>query len=388
MFKEDILHLFFCTCISKDVFKINNKGLKYDQFNINDSYYFAKTKRNNINKISQQSEVKTEKDEIILFRIRKSKNNTYTIENPINKNMLPTKQNIKNLENKLWYVLNCTPYRDINNLDEYIVNKNDIIKFGNSKYEVIEKKINNIDNNIIKIYLQNNYDVSRLNRKKGSIFKMTEIKDADNDENNICRICFDGSSSEENPKIRLCSCKNYIHYECLKMWLKTKIKKHSNRKKTVLSYFIHKFNCEVCTMPYPLKFKISGLDKEYSLIDIKLPENENYIVLESIGIYGKNNTNYKFIHVVKLIDEIISFGSGELCDIIDCNYNISSYHAEFKYNSRNGDLILENKSKQYHTLVLVKNNIEINKNKIDFQIGRILITANLLKKGINESNLY
>ena len=164
MFKEDILHLFFCTCISKDVFKINNKGLKYDQFNINDSYYFAKTKRNNINKISQQSEVKTEKDEIILFRIRKSKNNTYTIENPINKNMLPTKQNIKNLENKLWYVLNCTPYRDINNLDEYIVNKNDIIKFGNSKYEVIEKKINNIDNNIIKIYLQNNYDVSRLNR--------------------------------------------------------------------------------------------------------------------------------------------------------------------------------------------------------------------------------
>ena len=387
MNKEYSAHLTFCTCYpnarcNKDLFTINNQGLKYERYNISENYYFAKNKKNNFLLLSQQSDIKTEKGEELFFRIRKSKNNAFTIENPINKRMLQTTNNIKNLDGKLWYILDSTPYRDRKNLDQYILNKNDIIKFGGIKYEVIDKKIN-ITNDKKKLYLENNYDISKINRKCGSIFRMTEIKkeeDNSNSEENLCRICFDGASSEENPKIRLCNCHNYLHYQCLKNWLKTKLILRSNKKKTVLSYYIKKFNCDVCTMPYPLKFKILGINKEYSFIDLELSENDSYIVLESLDLYGKNNTYFKCIHVVKLIDEIISFGHSYKCDIFDCSNFVSKYHALFTYNKTNGDLILKNYNDNYHTLVLVKNPIELNKNKIDFQIGRTIITANLKKE--------
>ena len=389
MNKEYLVHLTFCTCTpnskcSSDLFTINNKGLKFDQFNVYENNYFAKNEKNNFLKLSQQSDIKTERGESLIFRIRKSKNNTYTIENPLNKKMLQTINNINNLNGKLWYILNSTPYRDRNNKDDYIINKNDIIKFGTTKYEVIEKKIN-IINPKLRLYTENNYVISKINRKNGPIFKIKEIKkgeDSNNDENN-CRICFDGSSTEENPKICLCNCHNYIHYQCLKNWLKTKIKLRSNKKKTVLSYYIKKFNCEVCTMTYPLKFKISGIEKEYPLVDIQLPEEDNYMVLESLGLMGNNNSHYKFIHVVKLIDETISFGRADNSDILDFSNNISKCHALFKYNIEYGDLFLENHSRNFHTLVLVKNPVELNKNKIDFQIGRTIITANLKKDNSN-----
>ena len=93
-------------------------------------------------------------------------------------------------------------------------------------------------------------------------------------------------------------------------------------------------------MPYPLKFKISGIDKEYPLVDIQLPHEDNYIVLESLGLIGNNNTHYKFIHVVKLIDETISFGRADNSDILDFSNNISKCHALFKYNIEYGDLFL------------------------------------------------
>ena len=40
---------------------------------------------------------------------------------------------------------------------------------------------------------------------------------------NKCRICFEIYSSEDNPKICLCSCKDCIHLACLKYYIKTKI---------------------------------------------------------------------------------------------------------------------------------------------------------------------
>ena len=379
------MHLNLVTCFNEktDIFKYNNKGIKLEDMNISEGYYFVRNKRNNIKKICQQSDIKTEKGEELIFRVRKSKKNDFTIENPLNKKMPKTINNIKSLNNKLWYVLKSEKNEnDSNNLDDYILNKNDIIKFGSSKYEVTEKHIENCDN-IEKNNNKNKYDISNFNKNSQSLFQIPEIKDADYSNKNtkiLCRICLDGESSVDNPKIRLCNCNDYIHYECLKRWIKTKIIKRENLKKTVLSYYLKKFNCDVCVKPYLLKFKISGVnDKIYSLIDLNLPTDQNYIVLESLGFTSHNN-NPKVIHIIKLIDSKIIFGKNEDSDIFDFGAYVSRVQAVIKYNNQNGDVILENKSKHYDTLVLVKNPIKINEKKIDFQVGRTIITANLKKK--------
>ena len=210
---------------------------------------------------------------------------------------------------------------------------------------------------------------------------MTEIKDNNysiQTKESVCRICFDEESSLDNPRVRLCKCNDYIHYECLKKWIERNIFKRKNSKKTVLSYILTKFFCEVCLKPYPLKFKIFGINKEYSLIDIKLPVQQNYIVLESLGATTRNK-NLKLIHIIKLIDKEITFGKEKICDIIDRGKYVSRKHAIIRYNNQNGDVILENKSKNFDTLVLVRNPIKINEKKIDFQVGRTIITANIIK---------
>ena len=50
MNKEYLVHLTFCTCTpnskcSSDLFTINNKGLKFDQFNVYENNYFAKNEK-------------------------------------------------------------------------------------------------------------------------------------------------------------------------------------------------------------------------------------------------------------------------------------------------------------------------------------------------------
>ena len=61
---------------------------------------------------------------------------------------------------------------------------------------------------------------------------------------------------EENPLVDLCKCTGgikYTHYICLKYWMQTKLSKKENEKKTVTSYNIKSFNCEICKTPFPCK---------------------------------------------------------------------------------------------------------------------------------------
>jgi len=45
----------------------------------------------------------------------------------------------------------------------------------------------------------------------------------------------------------------FIHYECLKKWMAVKLSIKQNEKKTVTSYNMKSFNCEICKTPYPCK---------------------------------------------------------------------------------------------------------------------------------------
>ena len=335
-----------------------------------------------------------------------------------------------------------------NENEDYILNENDIIKFGKKKYEIIKININIREKNKSKIN-NLEYNISQINKKKGSIFNIdieayqykkelinenmenngkninknknnniinddniklinnnesisdnystdeiineinkNNIKSnqyyADSDETKRCRLCDKIQSTKENPILKICSCKDYIHFECLKTYIKTKIEIHENSKLTVKTYICPKFNCEVCLAPYPLRFRIKEYNKIYELIDYNIPPVLDYIVLESLD-YIKEDKNYKMIHVVQLKEDKISIGRNFTNDIIDPDLSVSREHAVLNYNKEKGNITIENRSKKFGTLVLIKGNIKMKQKKIGFQVGNSYITACLAEKNEGEN---
>jgi hypothetical protein len=282
-------------------------------------------------------------------------------------------------------------------------NNSDIIKNKDEdEKEILEKKINyeknnNDDNNKNKKKENNDNQLDKGNEstnnekeknKKNKNTNNNNNNRIDNnnnsikeiDENGRCRICYISQSTKDNPKLRICSCKDYIHFECLKQYIKTKIEVNENPKFTVQTYICSKFNCEVCLSPYPLRFRIKEFNKIYDLIDFNLAPELDYLVLESLD-YMKDEKNYKLIHVVQLIDEKISIGRNTTNDIIDTDISVSRSHAVLNYNKEKGYITIENRSQKFGTLVLIKGKIPIKEKKIGFQVGKSFVTACTIKGG-------
>ena len=394
-----------------------------------DCYYYKSRFYNYIEMHESHSELT--KNDFLLFRTRKDKNNNYEIINALKKNMKNTKENINRLDSKLWFVIKPEIEGKFeNNNKSYILNENDIIKFGRKKYQVIKlnstikpilekdslSSINNRYGQIFDISLKKNQFCNKIitklesetifnNNKSNSEEKKKSINlsesndtiksnqsksgeatfnDGYNPEQD-CRVCFSSISTKENPKLKMCNCHTYIHYNCLKMFLKTNIKVSENLSNNVTSYKSEKFNCEVCEEPYPLKFKIKFDDneiREYCLLDgLILPDDTNYLILESLT-YVKEKKNLKNIFVVKLTNDEITFGRNEKNDMVDCDITISRFHAKIKYNENSGEVNIISTGK-YGVLVLVKDNLKMEDDeKIYLQVGKTF--ARIEQKEIND----
>ena len=364
----------------------------------------------------------------ILFRARKNKENNYELINVVRKKMEKTVDNIDKLDNKMWLVMPSMGETLYDNYNKpYYLMENDIIKVGRMKYEVIKMNIpiaeyiTKENENIV-----NSNIVNSINKKFGPVFKdiilkenqyCQEIKDknleqsfdnisfksvesnsnsnsSSNDGYNDkvdCRICFTSGSTKENPKLKICKCHTYIHYQCLKIFLKTNIDISENFYGTVRSYKSSKFNCEVCEEPFPLNFKIKYSENDirnYCLIDgLKLPEDTNYFILESLT-HVKEKKNIKNIFVIKLTNEELSFGRKEDNDFIDNDISISRHHAIFKFDKENGLVTIVNQSK-FGVLILIKDNLKLTHNeKIYFQVGRTYVTAKQEEEEIKDKTDY
>ena len=86
----------------------------------------------------------------------------------------------------------------------------------------------------------------------------------------FCRFCWVNETTVKNPLLSSCKCRGgvqYVHYECLKEWLRTK---RSTKEQPFLnSYYFKQFECEICKTSYPYVFKANG--RKYNLIDIEKP---------------------------------------------------------------------------------------------------------------------
>ena len=362
--------------------------------------------------------------------------NPIKIEAKINKN----EYLLNYLDEKIWYPVKSEKPGELEeNNEEYSINENDILKFGRKKYEV--RKLNiNYSNERMSTNISENYNISELNKNAPPIFKIDisenqykilnenqneeqseqkkttetdinkykiekfdfihessntkstqnntdgekvtknrEINDFDDldEKDEKCRICFECNSSKENPLLLLCKCHNYIHFECLKLYFMKKLKIVESGKGAVTTYILERCNCEICLTPYPTRFRIPKFDIIYDLVDVSLPNDLDYMILESLD-YIKDNKNLKLIHLIQLKDDNIYIGRHTLNDIVDNDISVSRYHSVLKYDRENGKIFLENRSEKFGSLVLVRGNIKMRNKTINFQVGRTYITANLI----------
>lgn len=123
------------------------------------------------------------------------------------------------------------------------------------------------------------------------------------------------------------------------------------------------------------------------MIHIDRPNNENYIILESLD-HIKDNKNIKSIHVIKL-DRInkggnILFGRSNENDVRIDDISVSRSHAILMYDPLIGKVYLRDLKSKFGCLVLMKEDYEVKNKKARFQIGRTMIQCNIMEYKMNE----
>lgn len=350
--------------------------------------------KNDIN-LNNHLEKSKEGEEFLLNLERTESNLSLTLDkkfylnNPVKTNMQPTEKNIQQLQNKIWYVIkhdessgNQNHQNVVNTNEDYFLRQDDIIKLGRVKYSVNEICI--INRKITNEEFGDDRDIKFVNKDKPPVFNFI-YKATTPDEKFgefSCKLCLEAENSSENPLVDLCRCNGgmkYAHYECVKSWMQTKLSKKQNESKTVSSYNIKAFNCEICKTPYPCKnfmnlvrFKITD-DKIFDMIEVVRPgPDESYMILESLDQI-KDNSNIKSIHVIIMDGNKINLGRGHDADVRINDISVSRSHANLIYDNQTQQICLRDLKSKFGTLVLVKDKIQIDRKKILFQVGRTFI---------------
>ena len=283
--------------------------------------------------------------------------------------------------------------------DIYYLCENDVIRFGNFKFILKEIHIKN-KNLMIGKNKKLRYNINKINseQKRFSLNFEPNLTEFIIDNKNYntkdiekeCPFCHKEDSSEENPLVKLCSCDyKYMHYKCIKEDLRQKLIIKENKSQTSINY-IFKFHCNNCKVQLPIKFKIDDIHKSFELIDIDLPKEEEYLLFQSLSFLYKNEY-HQSIHLVKLIGDknIIKIkigrdGHNKDNDIKIDEESVSREQAIIEYNKENGSLILENISQKTDSLILIKDIIKINENKINLQIGNIFVETYLINEKVDK----
>ena len=191
-----------------------------------------------------------------------------------------------------------------------------------------------------------------------------------------CRICYGDDSTEDNPLIYPCICKNttkYIHYECLRKWLKSKIEEDmsmdsENGEIEVISYNRKDISCEICKEDLPDYIKYNKRTYNISFYE---PKYKEYIVLESMRA---DKHKAKFIHLISFDNkDNVHIGRANECELSIAELSVSRFHCIL--HKKEGEIYLEDNTSKFGTLVLVQNNNLIINNNIPLclQINKTFI---------------
>ena len=173
-----------------------------------------------------------------------------------------------------------------------------------------------------------------------------------------CKVCWSTEQTRHNPLLNSCKCDGsvrFIHYECLKFWLKQKmaVKEEPNQ----VSYIWKQFECEICKTPYPYVFKSNG--NRFRLVDVEIPKDKNFLWLESLT-FEKNSS--RMVHMIMPDREHTQFkmGRGHESELRVSDISVSRCHAILKYDAENTqNYYLEDNLSKFGTLVLSEHPIEL-----------------------------
>jgi len=158
----------------------------------------------------------------------------------------------------------------------------------------------------------------------------------------FCRFCWVNETTEDNPLISSCKCRGgvqYIHYSCLKEWVKTK--RSQKEYPHISTYLFRQFECEICKTQYPFVFRANG--RKYKLVELPvkpakpLPPQQaqskptgDYLVLECLTL-EKNMS--RLLHVITPTQSTksVRLGRGHDSDLRINDISVSRQHAVIKF---------------------------------------------------------
>lgn len=191
---------------------------------------------------------------------------------------------------------------------------------------------------------------------------------------NACRICLSDEFDSENPLITPCKCSGtmkYIHLDCLRDWLKSKISIKTFTH--MISYSFKTLECELCLTQFPMKIKGKN-NNTYDLIHMNYPDS-SYMILEQVV---KDDQEKTLILVMFKDKASLKVGRSNDSDVRLSDISISRYHANLHL-LQNFIYIDDNDSK-FGTLLQLNSNISFILNKpIGLQIGKHFLILEITK---------
>lgn len=191
--------------------------------------------------------------------------------------------------------------------------------------------------------------------------------------NIICRFCLCEDNDLQNPLIAPCKCSGtmkYIHIDCLRNWLKSKVNMKILTYMTAYSF--KRLECELCLTPVPMKFKLkSGV---YDLINLDKPEG-SYVIFEQVV---KEDQDRIFYLITFKNKKSLKIGRSNDSDIRLSDISISRHHANLVEDDK-GLFLSDNKSK-FGSLLLLESHLKPMLFKpIGIQIGKHFIIIKMVQ---------
>ena len=256
------------------------------------------------------------------------------------------------------------------------------------KNKKIKIKENNIKYNKNHIEIETREKLIKLSSIKDKDFNFGETdKNIKTKKNKIkkpktCRICYGTDYNIENPLICPCICKGsmkYIHYECLKNWLNSKIETDLSinteiEEEVGITYCSKDIACELCKTKFPDYINHEG--RIYNISFYK-PKFKKFIILESIRA-DKYKT--KFIHILSFDNDKkqISLGRSNDCELSIPELSVSRFHC-FIHKEKD-KLFIEDNNSKFGTCVLLQNPnlLIIDNNPLRLAKDRVYVKLKLL----------
>ena len=257
---------------------------------------------------------------------------------------------------------NAINSKDIGYMKDSIIKPN-VLVLNQSKVAKKEQTAFDKDDN-------NEHDLHKhnSNTNKQSNYSYTLIK-----EKPTCRICLsDDYDDNNNPLINPCKCSGtmkYLHLECLRQLVKSKVQTTVNERVTVLTF--KTLECDICKSPFPENVKVKHTT--YTVIDLNRPYT-NYVIIEGIV---REAPDVKSIFVVNFNEvKTIKIGRASDADLRLSDISVSRSHAQIMLIK--GQLVLVDTKSKFGTLVNAGNKLCVLPYKsLAVQKGNIFLKLNM-----------